>query len=268
MSLAKHWCFTINNPGPLDSPVYDPSIMAYLVVGKETGSSGTFHLQGYVCFTTKKRFNAVRKLWPTAHIEVMRSSPQNASAYCKKDGSFNEYGTLPALQTSNATSKRKADYALAVELSKKQKIYDVDASLLVRHHSSLKAIARDHPMKLDDLSDVCGVWLYGAPGTGKSRGARWLYPNAYFKPCNKWWDGYRSEPYVIIDDLDTNHACLGHFLKIWSDRYAFMAEQKGHSILIRPSIICVTSNYSPTDLFGSDVILLAAIVRRFTLIKF
>lgn len=33
-------------------------------------------------------------------------------------------------------------------------------------------------------------WHYGATGTGKSRGVRDRFPEAYIKGNNIWWDGY------------------------------------------------------------------------------
>jgi len=264
-SFAKCWCFTLNNP--LANERIDPDLYDYLVVGDEVGASGTPHHQGYVVFKKPYYPSGVKKILSRAHWEVAKGSAQQNRVYCTKDGKFVETGFIPPEKTVNATLKRKADYDLAVTLAKQQKVYDVESGILVRHLSNLSAIARDHPPDIADIDDTCGLWLQGPTGVGKSRQARWLYPKAFPKLCNKWWDGYQNELYVIIDDVGTEHRVLGYHFKIWADRYPFTAEKKGTSIRIRPLIICVTSQYSIDEVFGSDFAMCEAIKRRFKVIN-
>lgn len=60
---------------------------------------------------------------------------------------------------------------------------------------------------------------------------------------------------------------MGYHLKIWGDRYAFIAETKGSSRYIRPQRIIVTSNYHPKDIWTDDTTL-GPILRRFKCVRF
>lgn len=140
--------------------------------------------------------------------------------------------------------------------------------MFVKFYSTLRRIKVDYGKLPADLDGTCGVWYYGKSGTGKSRAARAEYPDSYMKLPNKWWDGYQLQESVIIDDFDKNHQCLGYHLKIWADRYAFSAEVKGSTIMIRPNKLIVTSNYHPKEIWGDTPNTLGPIMRRFKITEF
>lgn len=71
---------------------------------------------------------------------------------------------------------------------------------------------------------------------------------------NKWWDKYKGEENVLIEDMDTTHAYQGYYLKIWADKYAFPVEVKNGADWIRPKIIIVTSNYTIEQVFPDPAI--------------
>jgi len=264
---VRNWCMTINNPTDEDEQdvAAFSELTDYLVVGRETSASGTPHLQIYFILPRKSRRNGILKHFRRPpHIEAARGSHEQASKYCMKDGDFHEVGELPS--PPGVAEKERWDAARASAVS--GDLSEVPSDIYVRYYRTLKEIAKDHlvmPPNLD--GDVQHEWWHGESGSGKSRKARETYPDAYLKMCNKWWDGYTGQEVVIIEDFDRKHDCLGHHLKIWADRYAFLAETKGGAIAIRPRLIIVTSNYSLTDIFV-DPQTLEPLERRFHSVLF
>lgn len=98
VAKSKAWCFTLNNYTPedldrLSAPLED---VEYLIYGRETGDSGTPHLQGTVIFRSTKRLAEVIGVIGQAHCTITKFLGQSID-YCKKEGDFTEVGTLPEL---------------------------------------------------------------------------------------------------------------------------------------------------------------------------
>lgn len=101
MPGSKHWCFTLNNYNDEEHArlvaLGSTPECEYIVIGRETGDSGTPHLQGYVCFVNRKTLASCKRLISDrAHLESARGTPLEASTYCKKDGDYYEHGNVPA----------------------------------------------------------------------------------------------------------------------------------------------------------------------------
>lgn len=268
---AKHWCFTLNNwtedeRGDVEA-LYLLGDVAYLVYGQEKGDEGTPHLQGYISFHDRHRLGYVKPKIPRAHFEIARGSPAQNRDYCTKDGVFWEAGAVPkgaaeAGGRALADKWKKAwDAAIAGELD------EIPHDLRIRHYSTFKKIARDHMRSIPAEETTTGYWYFGASGSGKSTAARTEYPGYYLKAANKWWDGYQGEETVILEDLGLEHSVLGHHLKLWADKFDFIAECKGDSIRIRPKRIIITSQYRISDIFR-DAETIAALTRRCQLREF
>lgn len=248
--------------------------VSYWVIGREVGESGTPHLQGYMVLKIKKDLAWMKKnVHKGAHWEVARGTPQEASDYCKKDGDFLESGELPDSQSTAggvATKKRWRD---AFDYAQKGEFEKIDPQILIQCHRTLKRIHLDtlleRPMIEGELENL---WYFGPPGSGKSRRAREEYPDLFLKALNHWWDGYRGEDTVLLEEWELNSSkYLGHHLKIWSDRYPFVPEIKGGMLpKQRPRRLIITSNYSIDECFGPDVDrqLNMAIHRRFREVRF
>lgn len=265
-SNARRWCFTLNNPTVEE--LINVELCDYLVYGTEVGENGTTHHQGYACFKKPYRLSGVKKILSRAHWEVARGSPTEASVYCKKDGVYVEFGTLPTTSSNRMAATNKRNWDAAFESAKKGDFESISAHMKIQYYHAFKRIKQDYMQPAADLEDVSGIWYYGPSGVGKSRLARLLHPGFYQKPANKWWDGYQEQPYVLIEDIDKVHNVLSHHFKLWADRYSFPAEMKGTTVQIRPKKIVVTSNYHPGEIFLEDATLLTAIERRFVITHF
>lgn len=263
-SQGKRFCFTWNNfdngTKPLLEKFYEDHCQ-YLVFGNEISESGTPHYQGFFTLKVKKRLAALKKiLGSTPHFEVAKGTSIQASDYCKKDGDYVEFGTPP-------TPGKRTDLEAACDA--------------IKDGASMHDVAESHPTVfvkfgrgLRDLrlilqkpyhhAGVRGLWIWGPPGTGKSHSARLISESYYLKAQNKWFDGYNGEDVIILDDLDTN--ILGHYLKIWADKYACTGETKGGTIHLQHKMFIITSNYAPDSLWKEDEQMCEAVKRRFTVV--
>jgi len=265
---SRGWCFTLNNYHQEDCDKILELEADYIICGKEKGEAkATPHLQGYMYWKTQKDFGTIKKILPKAHWEAAKGTGQENYDYCVKEGDILlEKGERP--QDPKEQGSKGAAYwdnvkALAID----GKIDEIDSKLFVTNYNALKGIQKDYMKKCEPLAQTTGAWWYGPSGSGKSKTAREAYPDAYIKGVNKWWDGYRGEEVVIIEDLDKFNVSMGGDLKRWCDHYSFPAEIKGGGMNIRPKKIIITSQYDIGEIWD-DKATVDALERRCEKVKF
>ena len=256
---SRNWICTLNNPTCTLEDIHTRSKAVYTVGQLEKGENGTLHFQFFQNYKTSIRLSAYKKLDPRIHADMVKVN-NGAHTYCMKDdtrvdGPW-EFGTKP-VQRNN-----KTDWEEVRLNAKRGRIEDIPADIYVKHYNNLKRIEKDH-IQVVDFNRLRGFWIYGESGFGKSRLARKEYPDAYPKLCNKWWDGYQNQKNIIMDDIGLDHRCLGQQLKIWSDRYGCILENKGGAMSSTYENFVVTSQYSIEEIWSGDQNTIDALNRRF-----
>lgn len=276
---ARRWCFTINNYSDADitalRSLFDTGKIKFLIVGRETGASGTPHLQGYAEFSTPARFNAARSaISSRCHIEPARGDSSSNVAYCSKDGDV-------VLQLGESGQSRQADAGR--ESAFKRQCRDVFDEL--KSTGDLGAVAREHPdlflrysqglrsatILLRDPGPIrpkpVVYWLWGKTGVGKSRAVAQKWPDAYWKMMNKWWDGYTWQDVVVLDDMRGTSFDFAFLLTLF-EQNPVRVECKGGSMNFNSKIIVVTTPHLPHMTFlAHDDEDMEQIARRIKLIE-
>jgi len=70
--------------------------------------------------------------------------------------------------------------------------------------------------------------------------------------ASKWWNGYDSHEYVIIDDFRDGHMSFNELLTLL-DRYERRIETKGGMRQFVAKQIIITCNAPPTELYGNVI---------------
>jgi len=263
---SRSFCFTWNNYPETYSNTLDSLEAKYYIVGKENApTTNTPHLQGYVYWSNARTLVSARAKLPGCHLVIARGTPEQNKDYCSKGGDYVEFGTQP--KSRKQLGGDEADrWARAWDAAKLGDIEAIDPDIRLRYYSGLKRIAQDYLPRVEPILDVCGIWVHGESGCGKTRAVLAQFPECYIKPRNNWWDGYQREPVVLVDDLDIFDRVLGGKLKHWADFAPFIAESKGSSIRIRPERLIVTSQYSIEEIW-EDQPTRDALNRRFTTVR-
>lgn len=252
----------------------------HIVMGMEKGASGTPHIQGNVYWGNAKTFKAARTILKGCHVSATRMIEKSVE-YCKKEGNFTEWGTLPLLSAKArgkmGGEKEKIRWSTALNHLKAGRMELVDPQIQVQHFGNLLKI-KDHymaqvwPQYRFDLREC--FWFFGKAGTGKTRMAKKMLGGhehrAYYKvpDTGKWFDNVNLEQSVIImDDFAPDHTrIVGAMMKQWYDSPMCRVETKGGSVMVNFAAGVVTSNYRLDQCFsGVDY---EAMARRFVQVFF
>lgn len=227
------------------------SAFQYIIACKEKApTTGHEHMHIFVQYTRTVKLYV--RFLKGAHCEkCFGSTPQNID-YIKKDGNIYYEKGEPKVP------KHKIDEVWDQFIEDiHNDCIDKDSKMYAR----FRGYAEERLLELKEMKPYNGklelknYWIYGEAGCGKSSLVRQLFPaNEIFnKPLNKWWDGYKGQRCVLLEDIDPDRAkILVHHIKIWADRFPFQSEVKCSTRAVCPDDYCliITSNYSIAECFN------------------
>jgi len=230
----------------------------------ERGDAGFLHWQVIAAFPKNVRLSAVTAIFGPFHAELTRSAA--ADAYVWKDDTA-VANTRFELGERAHRRNNKRDWDAIWDAAKSGQLMDIDAGLRIQHYRTFKQIACDNldPVAIERTVNV----FWGATGTGKSRRA-WAEAGlaAFPKdPRTKFWDGYRGQQHVVIDEF-RGDIDISHVLR-WFDRYPVNIEIKGSGTTLRATTVWITSNISPDAWYPTlDADTKRALLRRLNVTHF
>lgn len=189
-------------------------------VNYEVGDSGNKHMHMVLEDPAKVRFTAIQKLFPGIHIERTRGSKEEAEAYIKKTGKFEEKehtiivpavikGQIKANQGSRRDLEIIQDY-IDSGLTPNE-IFDKDIRFRKDERLVKSQYFRKRFKETPIHREVKVYWHVGESGCGKSYSYVDLCSsvgrdNIYF--LNDYesggFDGYNGEPYLFMDEFKGN----------------------------------------------------------------
>lgn len=159
---------------------------------------------------------------------------------------------VPARQGARTDlSELRADLRAGHSL---RRVSDDHFDVFLRYHRGIQLYrllhlgSRQWPMQV--------IVLYGKAGTGKSRAAEAMAPEAFRLPLSQgssgsgWWDGYDGQDDVIIDEFYGQLRWA--FMLQLLDRYPLTVETKGGSCSFVGRRVIFTSNKAPWDWYDKD----------------
>lgn len=233
--MARDWCFTdFDTVTELD---FEKDKIRYICYGVERcPDTDREHFQGFVIFNRTCRIPKCKQ-WlggrNGCHVEPRRGTRQDARDYCRKgDGRFYEWGEFEAM-TKEQLFKKNKEWLLSNGYEE----------FFCRYH---RAICEKQD-KGEKWRPVKVTWIWGKPGTGKTRMV--MEKDSVYKWDSpySWFDGYGGERILLIDDYETGEI-PARVLKNLLDGYQYKLNIKGGHTYAKWNEVYITSNYNIKDM--------------------
>jgi len=248
---VRSWCLTLNNPTDeevnhlrgLNERLFKCAIFAH-----EIGESETPHIQGFVQFVNARTLTACKKILGTArvHLEAANGTPYEAYNYCmKEDGEIFTFGDEPA-EVELSDWER---ILIAVENGES----DLDIirkwpAIAMRCQTAIAKYRAIYQASVVQWRDVDVQYLWGATGTGKTRGvlydAHGNYNQDVYRATNAKnpFDMYNGESTIVFEEFRSQFTCRD--MLNWIDGHPVMLPARYADRMAQFTTVYILSNWS------------------------
>lgn len=190
----------------------------YFCMGDEIAKTGTLHTHIYVVFSSRVRWNTVKKNFPGAHIEIARGSAQDNRDYCKKsgrwensdkhetvvEGTFEEWGTFPKQKGRLADMEEL--YLLIEQGYSNAEILALnnDYILNIEKLDKLRTMLLIEKFKGTRRLDLHCCYVFGETGGGKTRGILDMHGDSNVYRVSDYlhpFDSYSCQPVIAFEEF-------------------------------------------------------------------
>lgn len=244
---SQNFCLTVfDTTVDQFKSIIDPITIHAVYQLEKCPTTGRLHIQAYIKTIEKYNFTELKLLLPeSTHVEATKS-PKAAIKYCSKPESRVDGPFTKGISTKESKYNLLRERVRARDL---QTIVNDDYGLYLRHRRAIldEIAMQNTPQAFDHTR---GIWLWGKSGTGKTQFVNNFKP--FWKPLNKWWDGYDAQRYCLFDDIDADiWKWAVNYIKLWTDHYPVRGEIKGGFIHLVYEWFIITSNISLDDAISS-----------------
>lgn len=225
---SRKWNITINNPqsdedgrekfdhDKIKAQINQLKSLRYWCMGDEQGE--TYHTHLYILCKNGVRFNTIKNLFPTAHLESARGTSEQNREYIQKsgkweedkksettvEGTFEESGDVPEEQQGMRSDlkylyEKIKDGFTTIELLEENADYMKNLNDIERVRQALKT---------DEYRDIFRqmqvTYIYGKTGVGKTRHVmeKYGYENVYRVTDYKHpFDSYMGQNTIVFDEF-------------------------------------------------------------------
>lgn len=292
---ARKFILVINNPNVcgLTHPVImdqmgQLSTVSYFCMADEIATTGTYHTHVFLYSNSPIQFSTVKNAFPVAHIETAYGSAQDNRNYILKggkwaetekaetsvEGTFEEYGVMPTEKQQKAPMMVLIMDRVKAGASTAEIIQEFPSMAFKSNDIDVMRQTLLSDRYMQENRDVRVTFLYGATGTGKTRGIYERHAvsdvcriTSYKQGGGAYFDAYRGQPVLVLEEFQGQIPITE--LLTMLDIYPLMLPARYADRVACYTQVYITSNKSLPEIYGRGFIISEhstwmALLRRIT----